>query len=440
MQREMETTRDRAAQGHPRAAAGDRRKRRADAPRDRRADRCARRAQPHRRAARPGHCGAGAPRRAGRGEWRARRSAPGARSRRGRRTPDSAPVRRQSAAAPPGDRRAPPEPPAEGGAAAGCPTCSAAPGATSRAARAGDSRQTRRAMESLDSLSVDIARMIDHDAAAELWERYKRGERNVFTRRLYTMQGQKTFEEIRKPLSRRPRVQADGRPLYRRVRAAAGGGVAGRARPGDRRAAISPPTPARSTPCWRTRRGGSRATAEPDAGCERQRARCKPRPCRFARGSGIAARMASAHSPHRALADRRQPSRSRAARRPRPTWWSSRSPTARHRGAANACPMRAMARRSTGVTAALEAMRGALGGRSRPAGAAGRDAGGRRAQRARLRVLGSRGESERGKPVHVLAGLAGAGTAGHRLHDLARDARGDGRGGRARRRRENCSR
>jgi hypothetical protein len=50
---------------------------------------------------------------------------------------------------------------------------------------------------SLDSLSVDIARMIDHDAAAELWERYKRGERNVFTRRLYTMQGQKTFDEIR---------------------------------------------------------------------------------------------------------------------------------------------------------------------------------------------------------------------------------------------------
>ena len=61
-----------------------------------------------------------------------------------------------------------------------------------------DSRQSRSAMESLDSLSVDIARMIDHDAAAEVWDRYKRGERNVFTRRLYTMQGQKTFEEIRK--------------------------------------------------------------------------------------------------------------------------------------------------------------------------------------------------------------------------------------------------
>jgi hypothetical protein len=61
-----------------------------------------------------------------------------------------------------------------------------------------DDRPARHTLESLDSLSVDIARMIDHDAAAELWDRYKRGERNVFTRKLYTMQGQKTFDEIRK--------------------------------------------------------------------------------------------------------------------------------------------------------------------------------------------------------------------------------------------------
>jgi hypothetical protein len=66
-----------------------------------------------------------------------------------------------------------------------------------RAAR-GEDRSPRHTIESLDSLSVDIARMIDHDAAAELWDRYNRGERNVFTRRLYTMQGQKTFDEIRK--------------------------------------------------------------------------------------------------------------------------------------------------------------------------------------------------------------------------------------------------
>ncbi|MDO8874736.1 MAG: hypothetical protein Q7V40_01355, partial [Pseudolabrys sp.] len=65
-------------------------------------------------------------------------------------------------------------------------------------ARGTEERTPRHSIESLDSLSVDIARMIDHDAAADLWDRYKRGERNVFTRRLYTLQGQQAFDEIRK--------------------------------------------------------------------------------------------------------------------------------------------------------------------------------------------------------------------------------------------------
>jgi hypothetical protein len=65
-------------------------------------------------------------------------------------------------------------------------------------ARGSEDRPPRHSIESLDSLSVDIARMIDHDAAADLWDRYKRGERNVFTRRLYTLQGQQAFDEIRK--------------------------------------------------------------------------------------------------------------------------------------------------------------------------------------------------------------------------------------------------
>ena len=54
------------------------------------------------------------------------------------------------------------------------------------------------AVESLNSIAVDITRMIDHEAAAELWDRYKRGERNIFTRKLYTMQGQRAFENIRR--------------------------------------------------------------------------------------------------------------------------------------------------------------------------------------------------------------------------------------------------
>jgi hypothetical protein len=60
-----------------------------------------------------------------------------------------------------------------------------------------EERPARDSVESIDTLSVDIARMIDHDAAVELWERYKRGERGVFNRRLYTAQGQKAFDEIR---------------------------------------------------------------------------------------------------------------------------------------------------------------------------------------------------------------------------------------------------
>jgi hypothetical protein len=67
-----------------------------------------------------------------------------------------------------------------------------------RSAPAEAGRPERHGIDSLESLAVDIARMIDHDAAAELWDRYKRGERNVFTRKLYTMQGQRAFEEIRK--------------------------------------------------------------------------------------------------------------------------------------------------------------------------------------------------------------------------------------------------
>jgi hypothetical protein len=58
-------------------------------------------------------------------------------------------------------------------------------------------RASRDAMGSLESLSVDIARMIDHEATADLWERYQRGERGMGNRRLYTAQGQKAFEEIR---------------------------------------------------------------------------------------------------------------------------------------------------------------------------------------------------------------------------------------------------
>lgn len=40
--------------------------------------------------------------------------------------------------------------------------------------------------------------MIDDEVAADLWERRGRGERNVSWRRLYTPQGRRAYEEMRK--------------------------------------------------------------------------------------------------------------------------------------------------------------------------------------------------------------------------------------------------
>ena len=63
-------------------------------------------------------------------------------------------------------------------------------------------------VESLNSLSVDIARAIDHEASIELWDRYRRGERDVFTRRLYTLKGQQTFDDIRRKYQNDPDFRA----------------------------------------------------------------------------------------------------------------------------------------------------------------------------------------------------------------------------------------
>jgi hypothetical protein len=48
----------------------------------------------------------------------------------------------------------------------------------------------------LESLAGDIARLLDRDTAGDMWDRYQRGERKAFTKRLYTPAGQKTFDEI----------------------------------------------------------------------------------------------------------------------------------------------------------------------------------------------------------------------------------------------------
>ena len=48
----------------------------------------------------------------------------------------------------------------------------------------------------LDALSLDISRLVDRDLAAEMWDRYQRGERKAFNKRLYTPAGQKAFDEV----------------------------------------------------------------------------------------------------------------------------------------------------------------------------------------------------------------------------------------------------
>jgi len=48
----------------------------------------------------------------------------------------------------------------------------------------------------LDSLSLDIGRLMDRNLAAEMWDRYQRGESKAFSKRLYTPAGQKAFDEV----------------------------------------------------------------------------------------------------------------------------------------------------------------------------------------------------------------------------------------------------
>ena len=50
--------------------------------------------------------------------------------------------------------------------------------------------------EGLESITSDIARLVDDAAAADTWERWRQGETNAVSRRLYTAAGQQAFEDI----------------------------------------------------------------------------------------------------------------------------------------------------------------------------------------------------------------------------------------------------
>ena len=52
---------------------------------------------------------------------------------------------------------------------------------------------------SLDTISADLARMIDGDEALDLWERHRRGDPGVFTPAIYDRSGSRdTFEGLQR--------------------------------------------------------------------------------------------------------------------------------------------------------------------------------------------------------------------------------------------------
>jgi hypothetical protein len=58
--------------------------------------------------------------------------------------------------------------------------------------------------QNLTALTDEIARSIDPAALGDAWSRYQMGEQNVFSRRIYTLTGQSTFDQIKRRLSADP--------------------------------------------------------------------------------------------------------------------------------------------------------------------------------------------------------------------------------------------
>ena len=148
------------------------------------------------------------------------------RTRRAAGVPEAPPVRRASVA--PRRRRSrrarPPPPPAapprrtgarSAANRAGCRTCWPPPRAISKS-RARRAAPRRPAGEGLDSIITDIARLVDDAAAAETWERWRQGETNAVSRRLYTPAGQQAFEDIRRRVRAEPAFREFGQPLCAR--------------------------------------------------------------------------------------------------------------------------------------------------------------------------------------------------------------------------------
>ena len=73
-----------------------------------------------------------------------------------------------------------------------------------RASEPGDSQSanmpthaSRAGNRAFESISLEMARYVDANALMDAWDRYKYGERYVFTPALYGAQGQQIFEDVR---------------------------------------------------------------------------------------------------------------------------------------------------------------------------------------------------------------------------------------------------
>jgi flagellar motor protein MotB len=75
--------------------------------------------------------------------------------------------------------------------------------ATAQPAAAAPAPAAAPAQPNLTNLTDEIARSMEQNALADAWARYQAGEQNVFSRRIYTLSGQGTYDQVRK------RLQAD---------------------------------------------------------------------------------------------------------------------------------------------------------------------------------------------------------------------------------------
>ena len=56
-------------------------------------------------------------------------------------------------------------------------------------------------VQNLTSLTDEIARAIDPAALSEAWQQYQMGAQNVFSRRIYTLTGQSTFDQVKRRIT-----------------------------------------------------------------------------------------------------------------------------------------------------------------------------------------------------------------------------------------------